>query len=109
MRFLLHGKMGPAGVRGGAEHRFSTLYRLRGVAPSHASQATRCLLEPAGTRAERKGRAFAIAPSRSMARMRGLLLEDIYTSGGTLGECTRVFLRAGAREVRALTLARTTS
>ena len=53
--------------------------------------------------------AFAIAPGRAVARMRVLLVDDIYTSGATLNECTRVLLRAGAREVRALTLARTVS
>lgn len=53
--------------------------------------------------------AFAVAPGRSVARMRVLLVDDIYTSGATLNECTGVLLRAGAREVRALTLARTTS
>ncbi|MDE0213831.1 MAG: ComF family protein [Deltaproteobacteria bacterium] len=53
--------------------------------------------------------AFAIAPGRAVARMRVLLVDDIYTSGATLNECTRVLLRAGAGEVRALTLARTVS
>lgn len=53
--------------------------------------------------------AFAIAPGRAVVRMHILLVDDIYTSGATLHECTRVLLRAGAREVRALTLARTVS
>ena len=53
--------------------------------------------------------AFVIAPGRAVARMGVLLVDDIYTSGATLNECTRVLLRAGAGEVRALTLARTVS
>ena len=53
--------------------------------------------------------AFTIASGRAVTRMRVLLVDDIYTSGATLNECTRVLLRAGAREVRALTLARTVS
>lgn len=53
--------------------------------------------------------AFAVAPGGTVARMRVLLVDDIYTTGATLNECARVLLRAGAREVRALTLARTMS
>ena len=41
--------------------------------------------------------------------MRLLLVDDIYTSGATVNECTRVLLRSGAREVQVLTLGRTVS
>lgn len=51
--------------------------------------------------------AFAIAPRRSVEGMRLLLVDDIYTSGATANECTRVLLRSGAREVQVLTLGRT--
>ncbi len=53
--------------------------------------------------------AFSIAPRRSVENLRLLLMDDIYTSGATVNECTRVLLHAGAREVRVLTLARTVS
>ena len=34
-----------------------------------------------------------------------LLIDDVYTTGSTLKECSRVLLRAGAKEVRAITIA----
>ena len=39
--------------------------------------------------------------------MRVLLVDDVFTTGATLGECARVLRRAGAARVDALTLART--
>jgi predicted amidophosphoribosyltransferase len=35
-----------------------------------------------------------------------LLVDDVYTSGATVNECSRVLIRDGAREVTVLTLAR---
>jgi competence protein ComFC len=34
------------------------------------------------------------------------LVDDVYTSGATLNECSRVLMRAGADKVYILTLAR---
>lgn len=34
-----------------------------------------------------------------------LLVDDVFTTGATIGECSRVLLKAGAREVRAITFA----
>ena len=35
-----------------------------------------------------------------------LLVDDVYTTGATIGECSRTLLEAGAKEVRAITIAR---
>jgi ComF family protein len=54
--------------------------------------------------------AFALRSGRD-AQVRGrriLLIDDVHTTGATLGECARVLRRAGAASVDALTLARVT-
>jgi ComF family protein len=51
--------------------------------------------------------AFAVKPGRSVKGRRILLIDDVFTTGATVGECARVLRRAGARQVDVLTLART--
>ncbi len=51
--------------------------------------------------------AFAIYPEKTLKGKSMLLVDDVYTSGATVNECSRVLLRGGAREVTVLTLART--
>lgn len=53
--------------------------------------------------------AFAANPKRKMALQDKtlLLVDDVMTTGATLDACTRCLLKAGAREVNVLTLART--
>jgi len=51
--------------------------------------------------------AFSTDPGKSLKGQDILLVDDIYTSGATVKECTRVLLRGGARTVQVLTLART--
>jgi ComF family protein len=51
--------------------------------------------------------AFTLRSEEAVADRVVLLVDDIYTSGATANECSRVLLRGGAEEVRVLTLART--
>jgi competence protein ComFC len=50
--------------------------------------------------------AFALTPKASLEDKCFLLVDDVYTSGATVNECSRVLKRGGAREVFVLTLAR---
>ncbi len=43
---------------------------------------------------------------RNFSGMRLLLVDDVITTGSTANECSKVLLRAGAKEVQVLTLAR---
>lgn len=50
--------------------------------------------------------AFALNPRKSAKGMRLLVIDDVYTSGATVNECSRTLKRAGAKEVSVLTFAR---
>ncbi len=50
--------------------------------------------------------AFAVRRPGDLDGRSLLLVDDVFTTGSTVGECCRVLRRAGADEVRALTLAR---
>jgi ComF family protein len=52
-------------------------------------------------------RAFAVKAEKSIAGQAVLLIDDVYTSGATVNECSRALKRGGAKEVSVLTLART--
>lgn len=52
--------------------------------------------------------AFSLNPRISLSAKRILLIDDVYTTGATVSECSRVLLKAGAKEVNILTLARGT-
>jgi len=50
--------------------------------------------------------AFALRPNKSVNDKTILLVDDVYTSGATVNECSLTLQRAGANEVYVLTLAR---
>ncbi len=49
--------------------------------------------------------AFAVVSNRGIEEKTLLLIDDVYTTGSTIRECTLALMKAGAREVRALTIA----
>jgi len=61
---------------------------------------------PAPSRATNVRGAFAANLRQVIAGRTVLLVDDLFTTGATLGECGRALRRAGAREVRVFTLAR---
>ncbi len=62
---------------------------------------------PEGDRRKNVRGAFSLNPETSVRGKRLLLIDDIYTSGATVKECSRTLIRGGAKEVSVLTLART--
>jgi predicted amidophosphoribosyltransferase len=50
--------------------------------------------------------AFALDPEKSVADKTIVLVDDVYTSGATVNECSRMLKRGGAKDVYVLTLAR---
>jgi ComF family protein len=51
--------------------------------------------------------AFHVTDAAALAGKRLLLVDDVYTTGATVGECARVLMAAGAGRVDILTVART--
>lgn len=49
---------------------------------------------------------FMVSNSSFLSGKNILLLDDVYTTGATINECGKTLLRAGAKEVYVLTLAR---
>lgn len=49
--------------------------------------------------------AFELAPEHALQEKAVLLVDDVYTSGATVNECSRTLLKGGAKEVFVLTLA----
>jgi ComF family protein len=53
--------------------------------------------------------AFSLSAGRSVAEKDILLVDDVYTSGATVNECSRTLKKHGAKAVHVLTLARAVS
>ncbi len=91
-----------------------SLARISGVVFMRGALArVRCVPPQVGLqRAEREKnvRGVFAADSRregDIAGARILIVDDVMTSGATLGDCARALMEAGASDVRALTIART--
>ena len=50
--------------------------------------------------------AFTVSEKSAVSNRKIVLIDDVYTTGTTVLECSRALLAAGAEEVRVLTLAR---
>jgi ComF family protein len=57
-------------------------------------------------RRENVKNAFTVTAPERIEGRRVLLVDDVYTSGATVEECTKVLMRAGAKTVDIFTLAR---
>lgn len=53
--------------------------------------------------------AFSLLPEKDIKGKRILLIDDIYTTGATVGECSRILRRGGAKEVTVAVVALTHS
>lgn len=59
-----------------------------------------------GRRSANVKNAFAVADAERVKNKSVVLIDDVYTTGATLEECASAIKRAGARQIRCLTLAR---
>jgi competence protein ComFC len=73
------------------------LVKARNVPPQAALRAA--------DREKNVKNAYAVRRRRKVQGKTLILVDDVYTTGATLRECGRVLLEAGARDVRAITLA----
>jgi ComF family protein len=60
----------------------------------------------AGERRDNVRGAFAVRDAASVRNRRIILVDDVYTTGSTVTECSRILMRNGAEEVAVLTIAR---
>ena len=77
---------------------------------THLVKARETLPQIGLTKNQRKHNIRGAFEVRSRTRFKGksvLLVDDVYTTGSTVGACSRTLLRAGARSVCVWTLART--
>jgi ComF family protein len=84
------------------------LLRAKGVLTRRRDTVSQFELTPRGRRRNLEG-AFAVDANRLRVGCDVLLIDDIYTTGATARECSRVLRRAGATKVWVATLARAQS
>ena len=85
--------------------RLSSLPLLRGVLVKTRNTPAQVSLEAAERETNLRG-AFEVRKPALVKGQTVLLVDDVFTTGSTLRECSRVLGQSGALEVRALTLAR---
>ncbi|MCP4329171.1 MAG: ComF family protein [Alphaproteobacteria bacterium] len=71
----------------------------------HRATPSQVRMNASARRRNVKG-AFAMRPGNQIDGKRVLLVDDVYTTGATVAECARVLVRAAAKAVDVLTLAR---
>lgn len=80
--------------------------------PLDTHNLRRIRFTPSQTTLDRKERlanvrlAFQVRDKRVFVKKKVLLIDDLFTTGATINECSRMLQEAGAKEVYALTLAR---
>jgi ComF family protein len=89
----------------------AALRRRRATRPQVGLPRTERLLNPRGAFAPRRRSVFGAGPAadRSLAGRRVLLVDDVVTSGGTMGAAAEALLAAGAERVAGVAVARTPS
>lgn len=80
----------------GKEHEDKALLRIRDTKPQ--------MLFPASERKDNIKDAFAVKNPERISGKRILLIDDIFTTGSTVNECSRELLDAGALDVTVFTL-----
>lgn len=52
--------------------------------------------------------AFIVADSKKISGKKIILIDDVFTTGATINECSKILLKAGAQKINVLTLSRVT-
>jgi ComF family protein len=83
--------------------------RLARIQPDWLVRTRNSVPQTALGRAARKRNlrgAFQVRPASSFQGARVCLVDDVFTTGTTVNECSKAIMHSGAREVKVLTLAR---
>ena len=94
-----------------ASHLANEISTLTGI-PFHPSILQRDKPTPSQTRLKKRQRrdniagAFSLRKKADISGKTILLIDDVYTTGSTLNECSRVLMQAGAHSVHCLAFAR---
>lgn len=82
----------------GIEYYDQVLYKIRETIPQSKLDKKK--------RAQNLLDAYIVKNSELIKNKKVILLDDIYTTGSTVNECSRVLIGAGAKEIGVLTLAK---